>query len=129
MSARVDRATVLFVGSALLVVVAVLASMAVDSATTRGLLIGASLGLVNMILGSYFTSRSLAGEPGAVLINIAAGFGARFMVLIGLLAVFTFVTSLGVSPAAFGFTFLALMFVYFGIEAALALRFQRREAA
>jgi hypothetical protein len=126
---RIDRTSTLFIGAALVVLAAVAASVAVDGAALRGVLIGASLGLVNLVLGAHFTSRSLAGEPGAVLVNIAAGFGARFLVLIGLLAVFTFVSGLGVSPAAFGFTFVVLMFVYFGIEATLALRFQRREAA
>lgn len=129
MTARPERTPLLLVGSALAVVVAVVVAVAIEGATARGIVIGGTLGMVNMIVGTHFTSRSLEGEPGAVLVNIAAGFGARFLVLIGLLGLFTFVPDLAVSPAAFGFTFVVLMFVYFGIEAALALRFQRREAA
>ncbi len=129
MIARFDRAAVLATGSALVVIAAVFVAMYLESATVRGLLIGGALGLANLLIGAHFTSRSLAGQPGDALVHIAAGFGVRFIVLVALLALFTFATGLGVSPAAFGFTFVAFVFVYFGIESAIALRFQRQEAA
>ncbi len=129
MIARFDRAAVVVAASACVVVAAVVASMSLESATVRGVLIGGALGVANLLVGAHFTNRSLAGEPGDALVHIAAGFGARFIVLVALLALFTFATGLGVSPAAFGFTFVAFVFVYFGIESAIALRFQRQEAA
>lgn len=129
MTTRLDDVRTVSTVSGVLVALGLVGAFATSSATARGLLVGAALGLVNLVLGVFFTRRSLAGEPGAVLVNIAAGFGARFIVLIGLLTVFSFVPALGVSPAAFGFTFVAGIFLYFGIEAAVALRFQRREAA
>lgn len=129
MIARFDRGVVLTSGSLLALAGAIVASLFIDSATARGVLIGGALGVANLLIGAHFTNKSLAGEPGAALVSIAAGFGARFMVLIALLTLFTFATGLGVSPAAFGFTFVAFVFVYFGIESAIALRFQRQEAA
>ena len=113
----------------MIVAVALVISLLVQGAVTRGILIGAAFGLVNLIVGAHFTRKALAGEPGAVLVNIAAGFGARFIVMIALLVLFTYASALGVSPAAFGFTFLAFVFVYFGIEAAIAFRLLNREAA
>lgn len=86
----------------------------------RGLAIGGSLGIVNLLLGSYFTRRALLGEPGAVMVSIAAGFAARFLVLAGLL--FAFTVGDAVSPAAFGLTFLAFVFAYFAVEFTLAFR-------
>lgn len=129
MIARFDRAGVLVAISALVVTAAVVVSISLESAALRGVLIGAALGVANLLVGAHFTNRSLAGRPGDALVHIAAGFGARFIVLVTLLALFTFATGLGVSPAAFGFTFVAFVFVYFGIESAIALRFQRQEAA
>lgn len=124
-----DRTGPLLAVSAAIVVVAVVASVLVSSPVVRGVVIGAALGAVNLILGSHLTRRSVAGEPGAVLTGIAAGFGARFVALIVLLAMFTFAPGLGVSPAAFGFTFVAFVFVHFAFESAFALRLQRQEAA
>jgi len=127
--ARFDRAGVLVAISALVVIAAIAVAISLESAAVRGLLIGGALGVANLLVGAHFTNRSLAGRPGDALVHIAAGFGARFIVLVALLALFTFATGLGVSPAAFGFTFVAFVFVYFGIESAIALRFQRQEAA
>lgn len=129
MIARFDRAGVLVAISALVVIAAIAVAISLESAAVRGLLIGGALGVANLLVGAHFTNRSLAGRPGDALVHIAAGFGARFIVLVALLALFTFATGLGVSPAAFGFTFVAFVFVYFGIESAIALRFQRQEAA
>lgn len=129
MTALLDRPVRLVVVSVGLLAVAVAVCVAIDDPTVRGVAIGAALGLVNLLVGASFTRRALAGEQGAVLVNIAAGFGARFVVLVGLMMLFTFATGLGVSPAAFGFTFLAFVFVYFGIEAVVAARLLGREAA
>src|SRR5690606_29799446 len=111
------------------VAVAVVASVAVPAATTRGILLGAALGVANLLLGAHVTRRAFQAEPGAVLTSIVAGFGVRFFVLVGLLALFTFADGLGVSPAAFGFTFLAFVFVHLALESSFALRLQRQEAA
>lgn len=129
MNNAVDRIGPMAAVSAALVAAAVVVSFVLDDPVGRGIVIGAALGVANFLIGLHFTRRSLGGDPGAVLVNIAAGFGARFFVLIGLLVVFTFVTTMGVSPAAFGFTFVGLLFVYFGAEFMLALRVQRGEAA
>lgn len=129
MIARIDRNLAVFGGAALIMLATFVGAVAIEGTTARGLVIGVGLGAVNTVLGTYFTTRAFAGEPGAVLVTIGVGFGARFMVLIALLTTFTFVPGLGVSPAAFGFTFVVLMFIYFGIESALALRYQRREVA
>lgn len=124
-----DRPVPVAAISVALVLAAVLAPLALADPAARGVVIGAALGLVNLILGTHLTQRSLEGEPGTALLGVVAGFAARFFVLVALLGVFTYATGLAVSPAAFGFTFVAFVFVYFGIESAVALRFQRREAA
>lgn len=129
MIAKLDRPASLAAIASALVLVAIVGSVLSTDATVRGLLIGGCLGVVNLVLGMHFTRKSLRGEPGAVLVNIAAGFGVRFLVLMALLVVFTFVTTLGVSPAAFGFTFVTFVFVYFGIESVMAVRLLGREAA
>ncbi len=117
----------LIAASIVVIGIGVALSIATDDHLLRGVLIGGALGIVNLLIGSYFTQRALHGEPGAVMINIAAGFAARFLVLASLLFVFT--VGDAVSPAGFGLTFLAFVFVYFAIEFTLAFRMKVQKPA
>lgn len=124
-----DRTGPLLAVSAVLVAVAVIVPLIVTGAVVRGVVIGTALGLVNLLIGSRVVRQMSADDPQMAMAGIAVGFTGRFVVLVALLALFTFVPATGVSVAAFGFTFVGFVFVNFAVEAASALRLQRQEAA
>ncbi len=115
------------VGSAALVVAGAAVCLLTQSAVVRGAAIGVVLGLVNLWVGLTFLQRVLQSRTGDMMQLIAFGFVARLAVLLGMLGVVGMTTA--ISATAFGFSFLALVVIYFGIEISMAVRWQDRIAA
>lgn len=79
-----------------------------------GAVIGAGLGVVNLVVGSVLTRRVLHKGINAVMTNIAGGFGLRLLLLV--VAYLLFNATTAVSAASFGLTFVAFVFVYLAVE-------------
>lgn len=118
-TALIGSLAVLAVGAALCVVA--------SSPVTRGFVIGAALGIVNLWLGLALLHRCLRTPKGDIMIVVAIGFGARLVVMLAMLAVVG--ATAAVSAPAFGFTFLGFVIVYFGIEVLMATRMQEWSVA
>ncbi len=98
-----------------------------DAASTRGIAIGTSLGLVNLALGSFVTHRSLRHGMKSAVGTLVGGFFARCLVLVVLFVVFQRTDA--VDPAAFALTFLTCFFVYMGVELVMVERVAARRTA
>ncbi len=95
-------------------VVAAVAFVSFEGDAVRGAVVGAALGLVNLMLGYRATKRTLKRGIRSAMATRAAGFGARLLVLAGLVILFQ---RTGVAdPAAFALTFLAFFVVYLVVE-------------
>jgi hypothetical protein len=106
-----------FVG---LLVMAAVAFVDLDGDGLRGTLIGAGLGLVNLVVGSVLTRRTLRQGMKSAMNTLLGGFIVRFLVVVGLMLFFRRTGS--VDPAAFALTFLVFFFVYLGVEMLLVER-------
>lgn len=85
-----------------------------SSASARGVAVGAALGIVNLIVGLFFTRRSMRHGITSTTATIVGGFGARLVVLVALFLAFR--GSSTVDAAAFGLTFVIFFFVYLAAE-------------
>ncbi len=115
-----SRSTLAFLSTAVCVVAAAAICVVMPDPVARGSAIGAALGIVNLVVGTAVMNRVLRTRPADVMLVIGGGFGARMFLLAGLLSIFAFTT--GVSPAAFGFTFIGFVILYFAVEITMAAR-------
>ncbi len=106
-----------FVG---LLVVASIAFVELDSEGVLGAVIGAGLGLVNLMVGYVLTRRTLRQGMKSAMNTLLGGFIVRLLVVVGLMLLFRRTGS--VDPAAFALTFLVFFFVYLGVEMLLVER-------
>jgi predicted Na+-dependent transporter len=106
-----------FVG---LLVVATIAFVELDSEGVLGAVIGAGLGLVNLMVGYVLTRRTLRQGMKSAMTTLLGGFMVRLILVVGLMLLFRRTGS--VDPAAFALTFLVFFFVYLGLEMILVER-------
>lgn len=104
---------------ALLMVVSV-TFVELDREGVRGALVGAGLGLVNLVVGYLVTRRTLRHGMKSTMATVAGGFIARLLVLVVLMVVFQ--RTGAADPAAFALTFLVFFFVFLGAEVLLVER-------
>lgn len=104
---------------ALLMVVAV-AFVDLDRDGIRGALIGAGLGLLNLVVGYLVTRRTLRHGMKSAMATVAGGFIARLFVVVVLMVFFQ--RTGAADPAAFALTFLVFFFVYLAAEVLLVER-------
>jgi hypothetical protein len=76
--------------------------------------IGAALGVVNIILGSYATRAALRKGPAAALRTMLGGFFLRLLALVAL--VLWFQSDSWANPVAFALSFFAFFFVFLAVE-------------
>ena len=118
-----QRGLVLVGGFLVLVAATTAAFVSFNSAAARGIAIGVGLGVLNLVVGSLLTRRSLRKEGmTAAMANLAGGFGVRLVLLVTLFLVFR--NSSTVSATAFALTFVAFFFVYVAVEILMVERFR-----
>jgi hypothetical protein len=100
-----------------LLVVVLVATVELDHEGVRGIVIGAGLGLLNLVLGYLVMRRALRQGMKAALMTVAGGMIARLLVVAGLMVLFQRTGT--ADPAAFALTFLVFFFVYLGLEVLL----------
>jgi zinc transporter ZupT len=103
-----------------LLVIAAVAFVQFDGDAVRGAVIGAALGLVNLILGYRATRRTLERGMTSAMATLAGGFVARLLVVVGLVILFQ--RTGAADPAAFALTFLAFFLVYMVVEVLMVQR-------
>ena len=103
-----------------LLVVAAVAFVRFDGDGARGAVIGAALGLVNLILGYRATRRTLRRGMTSAIATVAGGFIARLVIVAGLVIVFQ--QTGAADPTAFALTFLAFFFVFLVVEVLMVER-------
>ncbi|NJN14109.1 MAG: hypothetical protein HC813_00090 [Planctomycetes bacterium] len=106
----------LFVLAGLLVLLAFafLRLVPLDRAALTGAAIGATLGLLNIVLGVYATRSALRKGPAAALRTMLGGFFLRLLLLVGL--VLWFQSEASVNEVAFALSFFAFFFVFLAVE-------------
>lgn len=115
------RALLLSGGFVAIVVAASVAFVNFDSAAGRGVLIGVSLGIVNLVAGVLVTRHSLrTGGMRSTTNTMVGGFAVRLAVLVVLFFVFRQTTA--VSAPAFALSFVAFFFVYVAVEIVMVER-------
>lgn len=103
-----------------ILLVAAFSVIRLDRDGVRGTLVGAGLGLLNLVVGYLATRRTLRRGMKSAMTLVAGGFIARLIVLVVLMVAFQ---RTGVAdPAAFALTFLIFFFVYLGLEVLLVGR-------
>ena len=123
MTPLAQRGLVLTGGFIVLVAALSAALVKFDSAGARGVAVGVALGLVNLVVGSLLTRRTLRKEGmTSATANIVGGFGVRLVVLVALFLLFK--QSSAVSATAFALTFVAFFFVYLAVEILMVERFR-----
>jgi zinc transporter ZupT len=103
-----------------LLMVAAVAFVELDREGVRGALIGAGLGLLNLVVGYLVTRRTLRNGTKSAMTTVAGGFIIRLVVVVGLMVLFQ--RTGAADPAAFALTFLVFFFVYMGVEVLLVER-------
>lgn len=86
----------------------------------RGSLVGAGLGLFNLMVGYLMTRRTLRHGLSTAMATIAGGFIARLVVITAVTLVFQR-TGLA-SPTSFALTFMLFFFVHLGVEVLMVQR-------
>ena len=104
---------------AVLVVVSV-ALIRPDTRGLRGTVVGAALGIVNLVVGYLLTRQSLRHGMKSAMGTLVGGFIARLFVLVVLIVAFQ--RTGAADPTAFGLTFLIFFFAYLGVEVLLVER-------
>ena len=97
-----------------------------DGKGLAGIGFGAALGITNLVLGLWLTSRALRQGGKAVLRTMMGGFIARFVSLAALIIVFHGVDS--VDEVGFGITFMIFFMLFMGLEIRLVEKSLRRPA-
>ncbi len=103
----------------LLVVVSV-GFIRLDPPGVRGTVIGAGLGLVNLLVGWLVTRHALRHGMKSAMTTLAGGFLARLFVVVVLILLFR--RTGAADPTAFALTFLVFFFAYLGVEVVLVER-------
>jgi F0F1-type ATP synthase assembly protein I len=103
-----------------LLVIAAVAFVRFDGDGARGAVVGAALGLVNLILGYRATRRTLQRGMTSAMATLATGAVTRLLVVAGL--VIFFQRTGAADPAAFALTFMAFFFVYLVVEVLMVER-------
>jgi zinc transporter ZupT len=91
-----------------------------DTRGMRGTVIGAALGVVNLLVGYLVTRHSLRHGMRSAMGTLVGGFLARLLVLAVLIVFFQRTGT--ADPTAFALTFLVFFFVYLGLEMLLVER-------
>ena len=91
-----------------------------DTRGMRGAVIGATLGIVNLLVGYVVTRQSLRHGMRNAMGTMVGGFLARLLVLAVLIVFFQ--RTGAADPTAFALTFLVFFFVYLGLEMLLVER-------
>jgi Ca2+/H+ antiporter len=86
----------------------------------RGTVIGAALGLVNLLVGWLVTRHALRHGMKSAMTTLAGGFLARLFVVVVLILLFR--RTGAADPTAFALTFLVFFFAYLGVEVVLVER-------
>lgn len=86
----------------------------------RGSLVGAGLGLLNLMVGYLMTRRALRQELRTAMTTIATGFIGRLIVITALMLVFQR-TDLA-NPTSFALTFMLFFFVHLVVEVLMVQR-------
>ena len=124
-----SRATVgAFVMGAVLValLVAVLALREFAGAAVAGLAVGAGVGGLNLVVGSWLLSWALKNRPKAALKVSLGGFFVRLALLLVLTWVFWTVP--GVDAVTFAISFVIFFFLFLVVEIVIIGRASRRTA-
>jgi hypothetical protein len=108
------RGLLVAVGFIVLVAAVSALFLSFDSASARGMAIGAALGIVNVAVGLVLTRRSMHKGIRSATATAMGGFGIRMVLLVALFLVFKQTTT--VDAAAFGLTFVTFFFVYLAAE-------------
>jgi hypothetical protein len=112
---------ILVLGAVLvLVVVTFLREMTLDRPTVVGVLCGAGLGALNIVLGYAATSRALRRGTAAALRTVLGGFFVRLVTLVALL--FWFHSQDWVNEIAFALSFMVFFLVFLAIEVRMVQR-------
>ena len=118
---RAVTSTLVMLGVLLsLLVIAAVAFVRFDGDGVRGAVIGAALGLVNLILGYRVTRRTLERGMTSAMATLAGGFVARLLIVAGLVILFQ--RTGAADPATFALTFLAFFLVYLVVEVLMVQR-------
>ena len=86
----------------------------------RGSLVGAGLGLLNLMVGYFMTQRALRHGLSTAMATIASGFIGRLIVVTALTLVFQR-TDLA-NPTSFALTFMLFFFVHLVVEVLMVQR-------
>jgi hypothetical protein len=98
-------------------VVASVAFIRLDTRGIRGTVVGAGLGLVNLLVGYLVTRQSVRHGMKSAMGTLVGGFVARLFVVVVLIVLFQ--RTGAADPTAFALTFLVFFFVYLGVEVLL----------
>jgi len=112
----------------LIVLVALMAMLVVaftwfvtlDDAGKAGVVWGVGLGLVNLAVGWWVTTRALRHGMKSAMITLLGGFFVRLVVVATLILVFHRID--GISEIAFALTFMVFFFAYLAVEVILVER-------
>ena len=107
-------------GFVVLLVVASVAFIKLDAKGVRGTVVGAGLGLLNLVVGWLVTRRALRKGMKSAMATLAGGFFARLIAVVGLMILFQ--RTGAADPVAFALTFLVFFFAYLGVEVLLVER-------
>lgn len=97
-----------------------LRQVTLDRPTVVGVLFGAGLGGLNIVLGYYATSRALRKGTAAALRTVLGGFFVRLCTLVALL--FWFHSQAWVNEVAFALSFMVFFLVFLAIEVRMVQR-------
>ncbi|MHC4937595.1 MAG: hypothetical protein ACYTHK_01340 [Planctomycetota bacterium] len=97
-----------------------------DGPGLAGIGIGAAIGLLNLVVGLWLTSRALRVGGKSVLRTMLGGFFARFVTLAVLIVVFHSMEA--VNEIGFGITFMIFFMIFMGLEVRLVEKSLRRAA-
>jgi threonine/homoserine/homoserine lactone efflux protein len=125
MTRTTTQVLLMVAGFVALLVVASVALIRLDTRGLRGIVIGAGLGLVNLLVGYLVTRQSLRHGMKSAMGTLAGGFIARLFVVVVLIVLFQ--RTGAADPTAFALTFLVFFFVYLGVEVLLVERSRDEE--
>jgi hypothetical protein len=112
---------VLVLGAVLVLIVATfLREMTLDRPTIIGVLLGAGLGALNIVLGYAATSRALRKGTATALRTVLGGFFVRLVTLVALLLYFH--SQAWVNEIAFALSFMVFFLVFLAIEVRMVQR-------
>lgn len=120
---KADRSilgTIALAAGALLLAGFYVSRRGLDPASVRGLLVGLGLGIVNVVVGGYMTSRALRKSVAGAVRLMLVGFFVRMVVLAGL--VLWFQRGDWADASAFALSFLVFFFLFLVFEMRIVQR-------